>query len=40
MKHHVEMHIHEAIYQVLFEDKNPRTSVAELMKRRLSEENS
>jgi len=40
MKHHVEMPIHEAIYQVLFEDKNPRSSVVELMKRRLSEENS
>ena len=40
MKYHVEMPIHEAIYQVLFEDKNPRTSVVELMKRRLSEENN
>ena len=38
IKHHVEMPIHEAIYKVLFENKNPRTSVVELMKRRLSEE--
>ena len=40
IKHHVEMPIHEAIYNVLFENKNPRTSVVELMKRRLSEENN
>ena len=40
IKHQVEMPIHEAIYQVLFENKNPKTSVIELMKRRLSEENN
>jgi len=40
LKHNVEMPIHEAIYQVLFEDKEPRTSVMELMKRKLSKENN
>ena len=40
LKHNVEMPIHEAIYKVLFEDKEPRTSVMELMKRKLSEENN
>ena len=40
LKHDVEMPIHEAIYKVLFEDKEPRASVIELMKRRLSEENN
>jgi len=40
LKHNVEMPIHEAIYQVLFEDKDPKSSVVELMKRRLSEENN
>ena len=40
LKHNVEMPIHEAIYQVLFENKNPRSSVVELMNRRLSEENN
>ena len=38
LKHNVEMPIHEAIYQVLFQKKNPKNSVAELMTRRLSEE--
>ncbi len=40
LKHNVAMPIHEAIYKVLFENKEPRTSVIELMKRRLSEENN
>ena len=40
LKHNVEMPIHEAIYKVLFEDKEPSTSVMELMKRKLSEENN
>ena len=40
LKHNVEMPIHEAIYKVLFEDKEPRASVMELMKRKLSEENN
>mgnify|MGYP001179977331 CR=1 FL=1 len=38
LKHGVEMPIHEAIYQVLFENKDPKRSVVELMNRRLSEE--
>ena len=38
LKHNVEMPIHEAIYQVLFQKKDPKKSVAELMTRRLSEE--
>ena len=38
LKHSVEMPIHEAIYQVLFQKKDPNNSVAELMSRRLSEE--
>mgnify|MGYP003303767223 CR=1 FL=1 len=38
LKHNVEMPIHEAIYQVLFQKKDPKNSVAELMTRRLSEE--
>ena len=38
LKHNVEMPIHEAIYQVLFQKKAPKNSVAELMTRRLSEE--
>ena len=38
LKHSVEMPIHEAIYQVLFQKKDPKNSVAELMTRRLSEE--
>ena len=38
LKHKVEMPIHEAIYQVLFEKKNPKNSVVELMTRRLSKE--
>ena len=38
VKHNVEMPIHEAIYQVLFEKKDPKSSVIELMSRRLSEE--
>ena len=40
LKHDVEMPIHEAIYQVLFKDKDPKSSVVELMNRRLSEENN
>ena len=38
LKHQVEMPIHEAIYQVLFEKKDPKNSVVELMTRRLSKE--
>ena len=38
LKHNVDMPIHEAIYQVLFEKKDPKNSVVELMTRRLSEE--
>ena len=38
LKHKVDMPIHEAIYQVLFENKDPKSSVVELMTRRLSEE--
>ena len=38
LKHNVEMPIHEAIYQVLFQKKDPKNSVSELMTRRLSEE--
>ena len=40
MKHNVEMPIHEAIYQVLFEEKDPKKSVTELMNRQLSEEDN
>ncbi|MFL2983210.1 MAG: NAD(P)H-dependent glycerol-3-phosphate dehydrogenase [Candidatus Neomarinimicrobiota bacterium] len=40
IKHEVEMPIHEAIYQVLFEEKNPKKSVIELMNRQLSEEDN
>lgn len=38
LKHSVEMPIHEAIYQVLFQKKDPKNSVVELMARRLREE--
>ena len=38
LKHNAEMPIHEAIYQVLFQKKDPKNSVSELMTRRLSEE--
>ncbi len=38
IKYQVEMPIHEAIYQVLFEGSNPKRSVVELMNRRLSGE--
>ena len=38
LKHNVVMPIHEAIYQVLFDKKDPKNSVVELMTRRLSEE--
>ena len=38
LKHNVEMPIHEAIYKVLFQKKDPKNSVLELMTRRLSEE--
>ena len=38
LKHKVEMPIHEAIYTVLFEAKNPEKAVQELMTRRLSSE--
>ena len=34
------MPIHEAIYQVLFKDKDPKKSVTELMNRQLSEEDN
>jgi glycerol-3-phosphate dehydrogenase len=34
----VQMPIHEAIYQVLFEGKNPEHSVEELMTRSLTSE--
>ena len=40
LKYNVEMPIHEAIYQVLFDNKDPKSSVVELMNRRLSEENN
>ena len=40
LKYSVEMPIHEAIYQVLFDNKDPKSSVVELMNRRLSEENN
>ena len=38
LKHKVQMPIHEAIYQVLFEGKNPEHSVQELMTRSLTSE--
>jgi glycerol-3-phosphate dehydrogenase (NAD(P)+) len=38
LKHKVQMPIHEAIYQVLFEGKNPEHSVEELMTRSLTSE--
>ncbi len=38
IKYDIEMPIHEGIYQVLFERKDPRESVYELMTRKLSEE--
>ena len=40
LKHNVEMPIHEGIYQVLFDNKDPKSAVTELMNRRLSEENN
>ena len=40
LKYSVEMPILEAIYQVLFDNKDPKSSVVELMNRRLSEENN
>ena len=40
LKHNVEMPIHEAIYQVLFYNKDPKSAVTELMNRRLTEENN
>tara|TARA_A100001011_G_scaffold397262_1_gene497715 strand:- start:12918 stop:13916 length:999 start_codon:yes stop_codon:yes gene_type:complete len=40
LKHNVEMPIHEAIYQVLFDNKNPKSAVTELMNRTLSVENN
>ena len=40
LKHNVEMPIHEAIYQVLFDNKDPKSAVTELMNRRLTEENN
>ena len=39
LKHCLEMPIHEAIYDILFINKNPKDSVSELMKRKLSNEN-
>ena len=38
IKNKIEMPIHEGIYQVLFEGKDPKISVYELMNRKLSEE--
>ena len=38
-KHQIEMPIHEAIYNVLFCEKDPRSSVQQLMTRKLSIEN-
>lgn len=38
-KYSIEMPIHEAMYDVLFLNKNPKLSVVELMNRKLSEEN-
>lgn len=38
-KFDIEMPICEAVYEILFEDKNPRESVADLMKRELRQEN-
>jgi len=37
-KYKIEMPIHEAIYKVLFNNKNPKEAVTELMQRRLSVE--
>ena len=39
IKHHIEMPICEAVYQALFEGKDPRESVSDLMTRELRKEN-
>ena len=39
LKYQIDMPIHEAIYRVLFEGKDPKQSVYELMSRKLSKEN-
>tara|TARA_B100001027_G_scaffold194749_1_gene150720 strand:- start:692 stop:1693 length:1002 start_codon:yes stop_codon:yes gene_type:complete len=38
LKHSLEMPIHEAMYDILFMNKNPKDSVSELMNRKLSNE--
>ena len=38
LKYDLEMPIHEAIYEILFQGKNPKDSVSELMNRKLSNE--
>ena len=38
LKHSLEMPIHEAMYDILFMNKNPKDSVSELMNRELSNE--
>jgi len=38
LKYDLEMPIHEAMYEILFQDKNPKDSVSELMNRKLSNE--
>ena len=38
LKHSIEMPIHEAMYDILFINKNPKDSVSELMSRKLSNE--
>ena len=38
-KYSIEMPIHEAMYDILFLNKDPKISVSELMNRKLSEEN-
>ena len=38
LKYGLEMPIHEAMYEILFEGKNPKDSVSELMNRKLSNE--
>ena len=38
LKYDLEMPIHEAMYEILFQGKNPKDSVSELMNRKLSNE--
>ena len=38
LKYSLEMPIHEAMFEILFMDKNPKDSVYELMNRKLSNE--